>query len=136
MREGGIRGGGVSELETLPRPYPMGINLDGSQGTDGMGSKNKHGMDAGHSRAAVPLGQMAHGADQARGGHYHCMAEGCDYKTRDKMKMNRHAGQKKRHSMGSSTAQPSSDSTPSSAAEGSSTSHGVAFFLRKITERY
>lgn len=103
----------------------MGIRVDGSEGTDGMTQDEPdgdegHGMDAAHAKAGVQQGVMMHGAAGARGGHYHCMAEGCDYFSRDKGNMGRHAAAKHKHGMtGSAGADPSSSAQPSSAAPGS-----------------
>ena len=80
LREGGIRGGGVSELETLP--YAS-------------------------EEPSSDIVEM-HGAGQPRGGYYHCMASDCSFKTRKKSSMARHSSLKNKHGMGSSKATESS----------------------------
>lgn len=90
IREGGIRGGGVSELETLPY---FGEPMEEEEGP--------------------PM----HGAGQPRGGYYHCMADGCSFKTRKKSSMSRHSSLKNKHGMGSSMASSSSSAMGSTMEE-------------------
>lgn len=124
---GGAAGGGVSATETLPDFVGTGIH--------GLGSSYASG-DRGHTQAGVEKGRTMHGMGACRGGHYHCMGDGCSYVTRSKDSMSRHAAAANRKhgmtSMGGSSASSASSgsfgssvSTPSSSAMGSSQSHGM-----------
>lgn len=93
---GGLSGGAVSEPETLPF-VPEGL------------------VDLKHRTAGVEAGRLGHGMGKARGGTYHCLADGCPYYSRSKSNMKRHATAKNRqHGMGSSPSDASSSSMGSS----------------------
>jgi hypothetical protein len=113
--EGGARG--AVSVETLPCAFPMGVNLDGSEGTEGMGG--------GHEKAGKEMGRMTHGVGSAKGGWYHCIAEGCDYRGRDKGHGMRHASHKNKHGVGSTTGKASTTADSSTPANGSSGAHGI-----------